>query len=116
MKKIFIPLAILALALGLGLSTTTSAQEKPGDQVTITGWLTETECGAKGANAGHVDCAKKCVKEKGAKWAIYNPEDKSLWILTDQTKGPEMLGKQIKVKGTMDKAKKEVKISEWNFV
>ena len=114
MKGIFSQLLIVALALGV--SSMAWAQEKAGDQVTITGWLTETECGAKGAKEGHAECAQKCVKEKGAKWAIYNPEDKSLWILTDQTKGPEMLGKKIMVKGTTDKTKKEVKVSEWNFV
>jgi hypothetical protein len=25
------------------------------------GWISDAKCGAKGANAGHAQCAKKCV-------------------------------------------------------
>src|SRR5512134_681676 len=38
-----------------------------------TGVITDTSCGEKGAKAGHADCAAKCVKEHGAKYALYTP-------------------------------------------
>ena len=79
---------------------------------TWTGWVTETHCGAKGAKAEHRDCAIKCVKEKGAKWALYNPTDKSMFILSgDDAKAEEMAGKKVTVKGTMDKEKKTITVA-----
>ncbi len=107
---------VLVVSLTLGLSSLALAQQKAEEKVTITGWMTDTDCGASGANAEHAKIAEKCVKEKGAKWAIYNPEDKTLYILADQEKGPKMLGKKVIVKGTMEKNKKEVKVDTWNFV
>jgi hypothetical protein len=79
---------------------------------TWTGYVTETHCGAKGAKAEHHDCAVKCVKEKGAKWALFNPADKSLFVLSgDDAKAEEMAGKKVTVKGTMDKEKKTINVA-----
>ncbi|HEY6065932.1 MAG TPA: hypothetical protein VIY96_07225, partial [Thermoanaerobaculia bacterium] len=39
------------------------------------GIVTDTGCGAKGAGADHGKCATKCVKEHGAKYALYTPAD-----------------------------------------
>jgi len=78
---------------------------------TWTGWITDTNCAAKGATASHADCAVKCVKEKGAKWAFYNEADKSVWVLTNQEGAEKMVGKQITVKGTIDKDKKTMTVS-----
>src|SRR5580704_12767555 len=33
-----------------------------------TGYISDSECGAKGSNEKHAACATKCVKEKGAKY------------------------------------------------
>ncbi len=113
MKNIYCGLLVAALALGV--SSVTSAQEKKGDMVMITGWVTDTHCGAKGAVEGHGDCAKKCVKEKGAKWALYDPETKTMWILSDQERGSQMVGKRVICRGTVDKEKKEITISNFNW-
>jgi hypothetical protein len=81
----------------------------------ITGWVTDTQCGAKGAVEGHAECAAKCVKEKGAKWApSTTPETKTMWVITDQEKGPQMVGKKIICKGTIDKKRKHIKIDSYN--
>ena len=40
-----------------------------------TGWITDSDCGAKGASANHADCAKKCVADKGAKYVLYNTSE-----------------------------------------
>ena len=37
--------------------------------VSATGWMTDTICGAKGANALHIDCAKRKVASARAKYA-----------------------------------------------
>ncbi len=109
MKKLVSRFLILAMALGV--STLAFA----GDPQSMTGWVTETHCGAKGAKAEHADCAIKCVKEKGAKWALYNPEDKSVFVLSGDdammAKMSSMAGKKVTVKGTMNKEKKEINVA-----
>lgn len=102
----------LVLALALGIASFTFAADPAGEW---TGYVTETHCGAAGAKAEHADCAIKCVKEKGAKWALYTPDDKSVFVLSgdDATmaKMPSMAGKKVKVKGTMDKEKKSITVA-----
>jgi hypothetical protein len=44
----------------------------------MTGWVTEAHCGAKGANAGHKECGDKCVKE-GQKVAFYDESTKKVY-------------------------------------
>lgn len=66
------------------------------------GWITDSACGAKGASAEHASCATKCVKEQGAKYALYNAEDKKVYILDPQDKAAEHVGHQVTVKGTAD--------------
>jgi hypothetical protein len=106
MKKLVSRLLVLALALGI------TSYMLAADEGSWSGWVTETHCGAKGAKEAHADCALKCVKEKGAKWALYNPEDKSVTVLSgDEAMLEKMAGKKVKVKGTMDKDKKEIKIA-----
>jgi len=76
-----------------------------------TGWVTDTACAAKGNSAAHADCAVKCVKDKGAKWALYNESDKSVWVLSDQDGAAKMAGKMVTVKGTADPATKSIKVA-----
>ena len=66
------------------------------------GWVTDTHCGAKGANAKHADCAKKCVESQGAKYALYTPADKKVYVLDPQDKAAEHAGHHVKVTGTVE--------------
>jgi hypothetical protein len=107
MKKLVSRTLTLVIALGFGLAALASAQE--GDW---SGWVTETHCAASGAKASHKDCAIKCVKEKGAKWALYNPADKSLFVLSgDDAMFEKMAATEVTVKGSMDKEKKTVTVT-----
>jgi hypothetical protein len=102
---------LLALAIAIGAAPFALA----GDDGNWSGFATETPCGAAGAPAAHADCAVKCVKEKGAKWAIYNPEDKQVFVLSGDdammAKMSSMAGKKVKIKGTMDKEKKVISVA-----
>ena len=99
MKKFVSRTLVLVMVLGFGLAVLASAQEG-----TWSGWVTETHCAAAGAKAAHKDCALKCVKEKGAKWALYNPTDKSVFVLSgDDAMMVKMAATEVTVKGTMDK-------------
>jgi hypothetical protein len=113
MKKI--SYGLLVAAFVVGVSSLALAGEKEEEHVVISGWVTDTHCGAKGAVEGHGDCAARCVKEKGAKWALYDPETKTMWVLSDQEKGAQMVGKRVICRGTVDKKKKEIKVSDYNL-
>lgn len=76
-----------------------------------TGVITDTSCGEKGAKAGHADCAAKCVKEHGAKYALYTPADKQVWVLSNQEEAAKMAGKEVVVKGKADAAKKTIEVA-----
>lgn len=107
MKKLVSRTLILAVVLGFGLTTLALAEDG-----TWSGWVTETHCGAAGAKAAHKDCAIKCVKEKGAKWALYNPADKSMFILSgDDATMEKMAATEVTVKGSMDKDKKMITVT-----
>ena len=90
--------AVVAL-LGAGFSF---ASEK-GKEGTWTGWVTDTHCGAKGANnPKHADCAKNCVDGMGAKYALYDPADKKVYVLEPQEKAASLAGQHVKVKGNAE--------------
>jgi hypothetical protein len=107
MKKLVSRTLILVMVLGFGFAALATAEEG-----TWTGWVTETHCGAAGAKASHADCAIKCVKEKGAHWALYNTTDKSTFVLSgDDAMMVKMAAKEVTIKGNMDKATKTITVT-----
>lgn len=66
-----------------------------------TGWITDSSCGAKGANAGHADCAKKCA-EGGAALVLYVAETQKLYKLSDQAAAMANIGHQVVVTGSLE--------------
>jgi hypothetical protein len=90
MKKTLIVLAVIALFLP-ALAAADS----------WTGWITDSNCGAKGANAEHAACAKKCMG-KGAKLVFYNNADQKLYDLDNQKLAEENIGHEVVVKGAVE--------------
>jgi hypothetical protein len=76
-----------------------------------TGYVTDTDCGAKGAKAEHAACAAKCVKEHGAKYALYTAADKQVWVLSNQEEAGKMAGKEVTVTGKADKEKMTIEVA-----
>ncbi len=99
---------ILVVALVLASATFVLAADMTSSW---TGWVTDTICAAKGASASHAACATKCVKEKGAKWALVTSSDKSVWVLSDQDAAGKMVGQEVTVKGTADEATKTITVA-----
>lgn len=66
-----------------------------------TGWVTDDHCAAKGANAAHADCAKKCLGN-GGKLVFYNSADEKIYNLDNQKLAEEHLGHEVVVKGTAE--------------
>ncbi len=60
------------------------------DSATVNGYVSDSMCGAKGANAGHADCMNKCLS-KGAKYVIVTDSDKKVLTVDnpDALKGHE---------------------------
>jgi hypothetical protein len=71
------------------------------NSVSATGYITDTLCGQKGANAQHIDCAKRSVASGKAKYAIYDEATKRLYILDPQDTAVAYLGQRVKITGTL---------------
>jgi Protein of unknown function (DUF5818) len=71
----------------------------PKDQ-TWNGWVSETACGAKGANAQHAGCAKKCIAN-GEKPVLVTDKDQKVLSLENPDSLKEHAGEHVKVSGKM---------------
>lgn len=98
-KRLLVCAVVLLLVAGISLA---GEKEKAAKEDTWKGWVTDTMCGAKGQKAAHADCATKCVKEMGAKWALYNSADGKVYVLEPQEKAAEHAGHHVKVKGSVE--------------
>lgn len=106
MKKLVSSILFVGLALAVPAFL---LADPPTESGTWTGWVTDENCGAKGAKAEHKACAERCVKN-GAKWALYNTTDKGVYILSNQEAAAKMAGKEVTVKGKLDKEKKTIEV------
>ncbi|MBS1609337.1 MAG: hypothetical protein JSS70_11385 [Bacteroidetes bacterium] len=94
MKKLVLPLVLL-------FTFTLYAADKG----TWTGFISDAHCGAKGNNAEHADCAKKCVKGGEAPvlvvgdkvYKFKNPKKVANFIGDKVTITGELEGEEIKV-------------------
>lgn len=96
-KRLLVCAVVLLFAFAINV-----AADKHAKEGSWTGWITDTHCGAKGDNAKHADCAKKCVEAQGAKYALYNPADKKVYVLDPQDKATGHAGHHVKVTGTVE--------------
>lgn len=97
MKKVL--LVCLALCVVFMVASVSWAGD---ESQTVKGWVSDSQCGAKGANAGAADCTKKCV-EKGAKLVVVTDGDQKVLTADNQDalKGHE--GHHVEVTGHVDK-------------
>lgn len=89
--------AVIVFAL-VASSTATSGQER------VSGWLTDTQCGARGANENHAVHARRMVASGKAKYAIYDEATKKLYILEPQSAAEQWLGQRVSISGTVSAA------------
>lgn len=98
MKRILTLLTVVALALA-GLAPVYAGEAAAG-ATTLKGWIVDSDCGAKNANAAGSQCAKDCIK-KGAK-AVLSADGK-IYKLSDQKLAVAHAGSEVEVTGTVDK-------------
>jgi hypothetical protein len=91
----------IKLAAGLALTLCAAALVFAADG-SWTGYISDSMCGAKGANEKHTDCAAKCVKEHGAKYVFVNDADKKVYAIDAQDKVAAHAGHHVTVKGSVD--------------
>jgi len=63
------------------------------------GWLVDEKCAAKGANEGHADCAKNCVKA-GHPVVLVAGEGKEIYKIHNQDAVKEHVGHKVTVAGS----------------
>jgi len=67
-----------------------------------TGWISDSQCGVKGANDKAGECTTKCVKEHNAKYVFVNDADKKVYAIDAQDKVAAHAGHHVTVKGAVD--------------
>lgn len=99
MKKQLLLLACAVLSVG-GVSL--ARQGDASKSGSWSGTITNDMCGAKDASAKGADCTTMCVKNHGAKYALYTDADKKLYVLDPQDQAAAHIGHDVTVKGTVD--------------
>ena len=98
MKRLIALGSVLACVLavsGVAFGADTAAQP-----AAVKGWITDSFCGAKNANAAGATCARDCYK-KGAKLELV--ADGKTYQLSDQKAAFEHIGHEVVITGTIDK-------------
>ncbi|HKN25141.1 MAG TPA: hypothetical protein VJX72_09865 [Candidatus Acidoferrum sp.] len=89
--------AVAGLAFLLSAATFAFAADS-----TMTGYISDSHCGAKGAKAGHEECATKCVKEHDGKYVFVNDTDHKVYSIDAQDKVAAHAGHHVTVRGSVE--------------
>src|SRR5271169_5802818 len=87
--------------LVVGLYLISMTMLAAGKDMSWDGWISDSKCGAKGANAAHAACAKKCI-DAGEKPVFVTDKDQKVVNIAnpDAVKGHE--GHHVQVTGKMN--------------
>ena len=93
-KLLLICLALCVMFLYVGVTFAA-------DTSTVNGWVSDSKCGAKGANAKAAECTKKCLAA-GAKMVVVTDSDQKVLTVDnpDALTGHE--GHHVAVTGTVN--------------
>ena len=75
-----------------------------GDTQTVNGWISDSKCGVKGANAGAAECTKKCIKG-GASPVVVTDADQKVLTVDNPDALKEHYGEHVAVTGHIDGGK-----------
>jgi len=90
-------LLLLAGAFIVSMATVSFA----GDAQTVNGWIADSKCGVKGANAGAEECTKKCIAA-GAKPVVVTDTDQKVLTVDNPDALKEHYGHHVAVTGHID--------------
>src|SRR5258707_10364474 len=94
MKKVL----MLCLAICFVFALTALAFDDMGKSATVNGWVSDSKCGAKGANASAAECTKKCL-DGGAKMVVVTDKDKKVLTVENPDALQEHVGHHVAVTG-----------------
>jgi len=99
MRKALSVLVLMTVVLAVAAIAVKAADST----MSWTGWISDSSCGAKGANAGHKACAIDCVKNKGQSWVFVDDASKKVLMIDNQSivNQDTDLGTEVKVTGTI---------------
>ncbi|MGB9202400.1 MAG: hypothetical protein WCB94_00360 [Terriglobales bacterium] len=92
---------LLLLLLAGAFVVSTATVSFAGDTQTVNGWISDSKCGVKGANAGAEACTKKCIKA-GAKPVVVTDTDQKVLTVDNPDALKEHYGHHVAVTGTID--------------
>ena len=94
MRKLLLILVVLCVAfMMVGVSFAA-------DATTVNGYVSDSKCGAKGANAGAAECTKKCL-QSGAKMVVVTDGDQKVLNVDNPAKLTGHEGHHVAVTGTV---------------
>lgn len=71
------------------------------NDLSVAGFVTDTWCGRRGANARHAEHARRTVASGVAQYALYDETTKRLYILEPQATAAQYAGQRVKITGTL---------------
>jgi hypothetical protein len=92
---------LLSLLLAGAFVVSVASVSFAGDAQTVNGWISDSKCGVKGANAGAEACTKKCIKE-GAKPVVVTDTDQKVLTVDNPEALEEHYGHHVAVTGHID--------------
>ena len=92
-RAIAILAALALLPVGLSLAG--------GEEVILTGWITDSYCGTANASAQGKTCILRCAKD-GARLVLFSQDQ--LYELDDQDLALRNVGHEVRVEGTLNDA------------
>jgi hypothetical protein len=92
---------LLLLLLAGAFIVSMAAVSFAGDAQTVNGWISDSKCGAKGANAGAEACTKKCIAA-GASPVVVTDTDQKVLTVENPDALKEHYGHHVAVTGHID--------------
>jgi hypothetical protein len=93
---------VVCLAICFVFALTALAFDDMGKSTTVNGWVSDSKCGAKGANASAEACTKKCLAA-GEKIVIVTDKDSKVLMVDNPDALKDHAGHHVAVTGTVSK-------------
>jgi len=91
----------LSLLLAGALIVLVASVSFASDAQTVNGWVSDSKCGVKGANAGAEACTKKCIAA-GASPVVVTDKDQTVLTVDNPEALKEHYGHHVAVTGHID--------------
>lgn len=89
---------LLSLLLAVALILLVASVSFASDAQTVNGWVSDSKCGVKGANAGAEACTKKCIAA-GAKPVVVTDKDQKVLTVDNPDALKDHYGHHVAVTG-----------------